>query len=134
MSTLGTRIRESREGLNLAKDKFSKTNLAETVGISSSYLRKLEDGTADPTVSVLGKLALVLSENMDYFLYGPIINDSEQKVTDKIIQYFSGKEVVEHSNNYDGILELKRESKIRLLKFLMILERQKYLKQQRQFN
>jgi transcriptional regulator with XRE-family HTH domain len=59
----------------------SRKRLAELAGIDDSYLRRIEDGRARPSIDTYAKLAVALSADLSTRLYpntGPAIRDRHQ--------------------------------------------------------
>ncbi|MFM0407471.1 helix-turn-helix domain-containing protein [Paraburkholderia dipogonis] len=66
MNTIGTRIQQRRENLNL-----STRQLAAAVGISNAAVTKLEkDQSKSPSAENLFRLAVALKTDPQYLLYG----------------------------------------------------------------
>lgn len=66
MSLLGDRVRARRRALAADNPEFGLRKLAARVGISPTFLSRLETGKADPpSPAVIEKLARELGENPD---------------------------------------------------------------------
>lgn len=69
MSTLGTFLRERREGLRAHDRRYSVRQVAERVGVQPSYLSKVERGeVAPPSEDTLVRLARELAVEPDLLL------------------------------------------------------------------
>lgn len=69
MSTLGTFLRERREGLRADDRRYSVRQVADRVGVQPSYLSKVERGeVAPPSEGTLVRLARDLAVEPDLLL------------------------------------------------------------------
>lgn len=77
---IGKRIKAEREKNNLTRDA-----LAEKVGISTVYLSQIERQERAGSLTVICKIASVLSVSLDYLIYGnDSIEISKEDIIDKI--------------------------------------------------
>lgn len=65
---LGKRIKDERISQKLTREK-----LAELVGLSETFIKTLENGTASPSLSTITDIANALSTSVDYFLCDSLI-------------------------------------------------------------
>lgn len=71
--TIGQRIREEREKLELSREKF-----AEIIGLSDYYVGQLERGERQMSLRVLFKIAKCLHVSLDYLIFGKTVHDTYQ--------------------------------------------------------
>ena len=64
-STIGKRIKSRREALGMTQRK-----LADSVGVSSSFIGHLERAEKVPSVETLARLCAAMDMSMDYLLFG----------------------------------------------------------------
>lgn len=69
--SIGQRIRQEREKLDLSREKF-----AEILGISSYYIGQLERGERQMSLSVLVKISNFLHLSLDYIVFGNAPHDA----------------------------------------------------------
>lgn len=67
-----------------SRKKFSQMQLAETIGIHVSQLRRYEAGTSQPTLDVLKNLARALSCTTDELIFG---NEVRGPIEDLRLQF-----------------------------------------------
>lgn len=60
---IGNKIREQRKKLQI-----TQSDLAESCDISTVYMSRIENGTANPSLDILLKLSTALHTSPDYFL------------------------------------------------------------------
>lgn len=69
MQTIGERIKAARLALGMTQEEF-----AEHAKIGRPNLARYETGKAEPSVSVLAKIADATNKTVDYFLDRPEVN------------------------------------------------------------
>ena len=129
-SSLGDRVSDLRQ-----KKGITKKQLAEQIGISPTYLSRIENNESDPSSSVLAKIALFFNESMEYFLFGEIkdIEWPEERVDRELRERTSSGPTKEGSKlgPSRGLDVLDYDSKKQILKLFIVLERQQQLKEDR---
>ncbi|MET3290925.1 UNVERIFIED_CONTAM: transcriptional regulator with XRE-family HTH domain [Brevibacillus sp. OAP136] len=82
---LGNRIREERQKLNLTQEK-----LAESIGISDSYMGQIERGERSLTLDTLTRLANRLGATIDFLLQDSVTVNND-KYLDQLAQLMNGR-------------------------------------------
>lgn len=65
LKTIGSRIRQRREALNLKQKE-----IAEQLGVSNNHISYIESGKSAPSINLLIRLCHILNTTPDYLLIG----------------------------------------------------------------
>lgn len=129
-NSLGGRITELRK-----KKALTKMQLAEQVGISPSYLAKIEKDESDPTSSIVAKLALFLGSDIEYVILGENreLEWPEDRVDRELKERMNGNQTGTKKNlgPARGLEILDYDSKKQILHLFIVLEKQQELKRKR---
>lgn len=101
--TVGQWIKEERE-----KSGLSIRQLADKVGVSNSYLSKIERNLKNPSIDLLAKIGKVLNIPMIGKYLGAWKNE-ESKLIDQLIE-FQLKRYELESLRYDSIVDESKKS------------------------
>ena len=130
-NSLGVRITELRN-----KKGLTKQQLAGRVGISPSYLAKIEKDESDPTSTIVAKLALFLGSDIEYLILGENKDSQlpEDEVDNELAEMLHGDQTDEktHLGPPKGLNIFDYEAKKQILHLLKFLEKERELKQQRE--
>lgn len=103
--TIGTKIRERRKIVGITQEA-----IANILDVNASHISNIENGRANPSLTILVKIANVLHCSVDYFICGEYtykVNGEEEKTLDNMIM--------------DKLKDSDNETKIKVLKILDIL-------------
>lgn len=102
---LGKRIKAER----IAK-KLTRERLAEQVGLSETFIKTLENGTASPSLSTVTDIANALSTSVDYFLCDSLTL-GHRVITSKYTEEINNLPANERERIYDVLDALLKHTK-----------------------